>query len=94
MIWDLVFVPLAIRQNVLEALDLLISVDTSAANLAGAMGKPVWLMLPMYGDWRWHFDRDDSPWYPSARLFRESGVGWPEVVARMWRAFIGLRDNR
>jgi hypothetical protein len=80
--------------NVLEALDLLISVDTSAANLAGAMGKPVWLMLPMYGDWRWHFDRDDSPWYPSARLFRESGVGWPEVVARMRHALIGLRDNR
>ncbi|MFM0616047.1 methyltransferase type 11 [Paraburkholderia nemoris] len=78
----------------LEALDLLISVDTSAAHLAGAMGMPVWLMLPMYGDWRWHFGRDDSPWYPSARLFRERGVGWSEVVARVRQALIDLRDNR
>jgi hypothetical protein len=75
-------------------MDLMISVDTSAANLAGAMGKPLWLMLPMLGDWRWHFEREDSPWYPSARLFREKGRGWPEVVERMRLSLIELRKAK
>lgn len=51
-------------------LDLVISVDTSVAHLAGALGKPVWLILPHAADWRWLTDREDSPWYPTARLFR------------------------
>lgn len=80
--------------NVLNALDMLVSVDTSVANLAGAMGRPVWLMLPMLGDWRWHLYRDDSPWYPTARLFWERGGGWPEVVERIRLALIELRDMR
>lgn len=52
-------------------LDLLISVDTSAAHLAGALGRPVWILLPFSPDWRWLLDRTDTPWYPSALLFRQ-----------------------
>lgn len=70
--------------GVLAAMDLVIAVDTSIVHLAGAMGKPVWLMLPFYGDWRWHYTREDSPWYPTIRLFRrEFGQGWAEVAARI-----------
>ncbi|PKU26002.1 tetratricopeptide repeat protein [Telmatospirillum siberiense] len=65
-------------------LDLVISVDTSVAHLAGAMGKPVWIASRFDGCWRWLEDRDDSPWYPSARLFRQKAPGdWTEVVARL-----------
>lgn len=67
-------------------LDLVISVDTSVVHLAGAMGKPVWVLLSNSPDWRWMRERDDSPWYPTARLFRQSTPGdWPEVVARVER---------
>ena len=78
----------------MDALDLTISVDTSAANLAGAMGRPLWLMLPLLGDWRWHLEREDSPWFPSARLFRDKGRGWPEVVERIRVALIELRNTK
>ncbi|WP_158240471.1 tetratricopeptide repeat protein [Telmatospirillum siberiense] len=65
-------------------LDLVISVDTSVAHLAGAMGKPVWIASRFDGCWRWLEDRDDSPWYPSARLFRQKAPGdWTEVVTRI-----------
>jgi hypothetical protein len=67
-----------------EQLDLVIAVDTSVAHLAGALGKPVWLLLPKDPDWRWLVGREDSPWYPTARLFRQAGVGnWSEVIARV-----------
>ena len=54
----------------LENLDLVITVDTSIAHLAGALGKPVWVLLGPNADWRWLLEREDSPWYPSMRLFR------------------------
>ena len=66
---------------VIQNLDLLISVDTSVAHLAGALGRPVWIFLPYLPDWRWLLMRTDSPWYPTARLFRQSETrDWQSVV--------------
>jgi ADP-heptose:LPS heptosyltransferase len=71
----------------ISELDLVISVDTSAAHLAGAMGKPVWILVTHIPDWRWLLDRDDSPWYPTARLFRQPRVGdWESVISRVHEA--------
>jgi tetratricopeptide (TPR) repeat protein len=65
-------------------LDLVISVDTSVAHLAGALGKPVWILLPYVPDWRWLLDREDSPWYPTARLFRQNRARtWDDVIIRV-----------
>jgi len=65
-------------------LDIVVCVDTSVAHLAGALGKPIWILLPKPADWRWLEDRDDSPWYPTARLFRQSRAGhWDDVVQRV-----------
>ena len=69
---------------IIECLELIVAVDTSVAHLAGAMGKPVWIMLPYAPDWRWLLDRSDSPWYPSARLFRQSADRrWEPVMAEI-----------
>ncbi len=65
-------------------LDLIITVDTMAAHLAGALGRPVWLLLREDADWRWMRERRDSPWYPSMRIFRRtSRGGWQRVIAEV-----------
>ena len=71
----------------LQSLDLVISVDTSVAHLAGALGRPVWILLPYVPDWRWMRAREDSPWYPSARLFRQTlPIDWQSVMQRVAQA--------
>jgi ADP-heptose:LPS heptosyltransferase len=66
----------------IDNLDLVISVDTSVAHLAGGMGKPVWLLNRYDTCWRWLLERDDSPWYPTLRQFRQPSPGdWQTVVA-------------
>ncbi|WP_407160585.1 glycosyltransferase family 9 protein [Bradyrhizobium sp. STM 3557] len=68
----------------ISALDLVIAVDTSVAHLAGAMGRPTWTMLPYAPDWRWLRDREDTPWYPGMRLFRQQAPqAWSGVIARV-----------
>ena len=65
-------------------LDLVITADTAIAHLTGALGKPVWILLPFYADWRWLTERGDSPWYPTAKLFRQKKRGdWTEVIERV-----------
>lgn len=73
--------------RLMEGLELVITVDTLAAHLAGAMGKPVWILLPHYADWRWMRGRADNPWYPTARLFRQPAPGaWRPVLDDVRRA--------
>jgi hypothetical protein len=73
----------------ISQLDLVISVDTSVAHLAGALGKPVWILLTHAPDWRWLLNREDSPWYPAARLFRQSDSReWSSVIARVRDALL------
>lgn len=72
---------------VISLLDLVVTVDGPIAHLAGALGRPVWILLPFYADYRWMLDRDDSPWYPTARLFRQPAAGdWDSVIAAVHQA--------
>ncbi|MFC1845740.1 tetratricopeptide repeat protein [Candidatus Dependentiae bacterium] len=67
---------------VMQHLDLVITIDTSVAHLAGGLGVPVWVLLPYHADWRWMLNRDDSPWYSTMKLFRQSEAGnWTDVVS-------------
>jgi ADP-heptose:LPS heptosyltransferase len=73
----------------IENLDLVITVDTSMGHLAGAMAKPVWILVPKAADWRWMLEREDSPWYPTARLFRQAKPGeWDAVLERLGAALV------
>lgn len=80
----------------IDALDLVLTVDTSVAHVAAAMGKPTWLLLPAFPDWRWHYAREDSPWYPSMKLYRHPfRGGWADVIARIGSdlaAWVGARS--
>ncbi len=79
--------------GLIDALDLVISVDTAVAHLAGALAKPVWILLPFTPDWRWMLGREDSPWYPTARLFRQRTPGdWESVVAAITSSLGGTSD--
>jgi hypothetical protein len=78
-----------------ESLDLVISVDTAVAHLAGALNKPVWLLNRWDTDWRWLLQREDSPWYPSLRQFRQTREGgWDQVVVAVARALQQWRRER
>jgi tetratricopeptide (TPR) repeat protein len=78
----------------IENLDVLVTIDTSVAHLAGALGKPVYLLLPDVPDWRWMLTRDDSPWYPTMRLFRQETAGdWGPPLTRIARRLDSLARN-
>jgi hypothetical protein len=79
----------------MRALDLVVSVDTGTAHLAGALGVPVWVPLSAIGEWRWLLEREDSPWYPTLRLFRQRKLGnWKPVFRRMARELARLQQQR
>lgn len=77
---------------IIEQLDLIVTVDTAVAHLAGAMGKAAWVLLAQVPDWRWMLEREDSPWYPTLRMFRQSRRGdWSEPIARVAMEIAKLR---
>ncbi len=79
----------------IEALDLVIAVDTSVVHLAGALGRPVWVLVAYAPDWRWLLEGEGTPWYPTARLFRQSEPGnWSGVIARVQQELQALRSGR
>ena len=68
----------------IQACDVVVSADNSTVHLAGALGQTVWVLLPFNADWRWLLGRDDSLWYPSAKLFRQENIGdWQSLLARV-----------
>jgi hypothetical protein len=80
--------------GVMMGLDLIVTCDTSVAHLAGALARPVFTALPLISDWRWLLARDDTPWYPTMRLFRQDGERqWQSVFTRMARAVRALMSQ-
>jgi hypothetical protein len=91
---DYVLTPLATART-LKGLDLVISVDTMMAHLSGAMARTVWTLLPFECDWRWMLDREDSPWYPTMRLFRQTRPDdWGSVIERVRTELMTLAASR
>ncbi len=83
--------PVLTVAKIFKTLDLVITVDTMLAHLAGAMARPVWTLLPYECDWRWMMEREDSPWYPTMRLFRQPRPGdWHPVIQRVQQALENL----
>ncbi|MDY7009082.1 MAG: tetratricopeptide repeat protein, partial [Cyanobacteriota bacterium] len=81
--------------GIITQLDLVITVDTAVGHLAGTLGKPVWILLPFVPDWRWMLDRNDSPWYPTARLFRQPKIGdWDSVFIQVKQALIEFQESQ
>jgi Glycosyltransferase family 9 (heptosyltransferase) len=79
---------------ILNVADLLVSVDSSPVHLAGALGRPAWVMLPMVPDWRWLLGRNDTPWYPTVRLFRQKSRGvWGDVMEAMAAELMHLKTQ-
>jgi hypothetical protein len=79
---------------VLAMCDIVVCVDTSIAHVAGALGRPIYLLVPFQPDWRWLLGRDDSPWYPTMRLFRQTAIGdWAGVVGRARAALTAWSDR-
>ena len=77
---------------IMARLDLIISMETAAAHLAGAMGKPVWMLIPHASEWRWLAEGTRAPWYPSATLYRQTDPdSWTPVIARMARDLANAR---
>jgi tetratricopeptide (TPR) repeat protein len=86
---------LAGTATLIASLDIVITVDTAIAHLAGAMGKPVWVLLPFSADWRWFLEREDSPWYPQITLFRQVTFGdWSVPLVRIQQALAALHPAR
>lgn len=80
---------------IIQELDIVVTVDTATAHLAGALGAKTWILLPFSPDWRWMIEREDSPWYPTARLFRQKQPGhWPAVIDRVAVELRALADTR
>jgi Flp pilus assembly protein TadD len=81
--------------GLIEALDLVITVDSAVAHLAGSMGKKTWILLPFDPDWRWQLDRADSPWYPTVKIFRQRKLGdWQEVMERVKKAILEILEEK
>ena len=80
---------------VVESMDLIISIDTSLAHLAGALGKKAFVLLPWAADWRWFLERDDSPWYPETKLFRQQSFGdWSAPLGNLKEDVLTLKKSR
>src|SRR5262249_40614260 len=92
---DLFSGPFMDTAAVMKSLDLIITADTAIAHLAGALGVPIWIALPYVAHWCWLWDRDDSPWYPTARLFRQPERGnWKPVFSRIAEALAELTHSK
>lgn len=86
---------LADQAAIIAGLDLIITTDTAEAHLAGAMGRPVWVLLPLGNDWRWVDDRDDSVWYPTMRVFRQAVDGsWTQAITRIAESLAAIAAGK